>query len=199
MHADSPAERILITFIYPMLPIPTRRARGFSRPTGAYWTDETDKCYHTNALREARHRASGGYTLPDVRQFNRMLSGRIATSRCSPFRLGSGLRASFADTHALPVELYAADSFSGSADVRKGTNAKPETERLRDQAVRAFNKGNTQAEVGAMLGITRHAVGRLIAEARAMGVSTVHYSTVETSLRSLASRRSRQAQTATDN
>lgn len=84
-------------------------------------------------------------------------------------------------------------------DVRKGTNARPETERLRDQAVRAFNKGNTQAEVGAMLGITRHAVGRLIAEARAMGVSTVHYSTVETSLRSLASRRSRQAQTATDN
>jgi hypothetical protein len=51
----------------------------------------------------------------------------------------------------------------------------PETTKLRNQVVRLFNKGKTLSEIGAELGFSRGAAGRLILEARQMGIPTVCY------------------------
>lgn len=76
--------------------------------------------------------------------------------------------------------------------VRKGTAPRnPRTTKLRDAVVRAFNRGETQLEIGEVLGITRGAVGRLIAEARAMGMRVISYTPVETSQRARAARRAK--------
>jgi hypothetical protein len=64
---------------------------------------------------------------------------------------------------------------------------KSETSRLRSRVVNAFNRGLTQAQIGERFGITRGAVGRLIAEARAMGKRVITYTTAETSQRQQAS------------
>lgn len=78
----------------------------------------------------------------------------------------------------------------------------PATTKLRNAVIDAFNRGNTQAEIADKLDITRGAVGRLLTEARALGIPVVTYSPTETSRRSHVSRRQRLAavsQTATDN
>lgn len=67
--------------------------------------------------------------------------------------------------------------------------AKPSTVKLRQRVVKLWNKGYTQAEIGRALGISRGVAGRLIAEARAMGIPTVHYTPSETSQRQQASLR----------
>jgi predicted transcriptional regulator len=70
-------------------------------------------------------------------------------------------------------------------------HVKPETTRLRKLVVNAFNRGQTQAQIGERFGITRGAVGRLIAEARAMGKRVISYTTAETSQRARAARRAK--------
>jgi DNA-binding transcriptional regulator LsrR (DeoR family) len=67
-----------------------------------------------------------------------------------------------------------------------GRRGKPETTKLRNRVVMLWNKGNTQTEIGAALGLTRGVVGRLIAEARAKGVVTVRYTPLETAKRTHA-------------
>jgi DNA-binding transcriptional regulator LsrR (DeoR family) len=71
-------------------------------------------------------------------------------------------------------------------------SAKLTTTALRRRVVRLWNAGDkTQADIAALLGLTRGAVGRLIAEARAMGMPTIRYSTQETAERAQASYRAR--------
>lgn len=66
------------------------------------------------------------------------------------------------------------------------------TTALRRRVVRLWNVGDkTQADIAALLGLTRGVVGRLIAEARAMGMPTIRYSTQETAERAQASYRAR--------
>lgn len=66
------------------------------------------------------------------------------------------------------------------------------TTALRRRVVRLWNVGDkTQADIAALLGLTRGVVGRLIAEARAMGMPTIRYSTQETAERVQASYRAR--------
>lgn len=66
------------------------------------------------------------------------------------------------------------------------------TNSLRRRVVRLWNVGDkTQADIAALLGLTRGVVGRLIAEARAMGIPTIRYSTQETAERAQASYRAR--------
>ena len=65
-------------------------------------------------------------------------------------------------------------------------SGRPATTRLRNQVVKLWNKGLTQSEIGTALGITRGAAGRFIAEARAMGIPTVTYTTAETAQRQQA-------------
>lgn len=72
---------------------------------------------------------------------------------------------------------------------------KPATTNLRNAVVQEFNAGKTQAEIGEAMGLERGAVGRLLAEARALGIPVIRYTSARSAQRSLASR----LQTATDN
>lgn len=65
----------------------------------------------------------------------------------------------------------------------------PETTLRRDEIVRRFNRGLTQREIASALGLTRGAVGRELAHARAMGTPMVRYTTAERSRRSAAAER----------
>lgn len=57
------------------------------------------------------------------------------------------------------------------------------------RVVQEFNAGKTQAQIAAEQGLTRGAVGRLIAEARALGIPTIHYTKSQSNQRANASYR----------
>lgn len=83
--------------------------------------------------------------------------------------------------------------------VRKGTAPRnPRTTKRRDAVVRAFNRGETQLEIGERFGITRGAVGRLIAEARAMGMRVISYTKGETSQRQKAAEKANRQRSMTN-
>lgn len=72
----------------------------------------------------------------------------------------------------------------------------PATTQLRLRVVRLFNRGNTQTEVAAALSLTRGAVGRLLTEARALGLAVVQYTAEQKGKRAEASHRARIGDTA---
>lgn len=67
----------------------------------------------------------------------------------------------------------------------------PQTTRLRNKVVRLFNAGHTQAQIGERFGITRGAAGRLLTEARKLGMRVIRYTTTEKGQRSRTARRAK--------